>query len=190
MLGGVPPGPVRPRDPGRPGRTLIAVAEDLSYRTTDWMAARRLTATSVSGIALALGICAAGWFTAGTRPGNVNGVLALVAGYLTILAARRLTGPADQASAADPEVARPAWLAGLATRIFEYIVLAGLTVGAAAQGWSGMWPLGIGVLSLVSIHDTMTACSAARAAGPRIGLARGASQGGVRAAYRGSAQPD
>ena len=27
-----------------------------------------------------------------------------------------------------------------------------------------MWPLGIGVLSLVSIHDTMTACSAARAA--------------------------
>ena len=164
MLGGVPPGPVRPRDPGLPGRTLIAVAEDLSYRTTDWMAARRLTATSVSGIALALGICAAGWFTAGTRPGNVNGVLALVAGYLTILAARRLTGPADQASAADLEVARPAWLAGLATRIFEYIVLAGLTVGAAAQGWSDMWPLGIGVLSLVSIHDTMTACSAARAA--------------------------
>jgi hypothetical protein len=162
VLGGVPPGPVRPRDPGRPGRALLAVAEDLSYRATDWMAGRRLTATSVSGIALALGICAAAWFTAGTRPDNVSGVLALAAGYLTILAARRLTGPADQASAADPEAARPAWLAGLATRIFEYVVLAGLTVGAAAQGWAGMWPLGIGVLSLVSIHDTMTACSAAR----------------------------
>jgi hypothetical protein len=53
-------------------------------------------------------------------------------------------------------------------------VLAGLTVGAAAQGWSDMWPLGIGVLSLVSIHETMTACSAARLAGTGSGVDRAA----------------
>ena len=51
-----------------------------------------------------------------------------------------------------------------------------------------MWPLGIGVLSLVSIHDTMTACSADAL---RIGLARGAGQAWGRAGrWRGSAQPD
>ena len=160
MLGGVPAGPLRPREPEGPGRLPLAVAEDLCRRVSngviDWMDARRLTAVSVSGIALAVGICAAGWFSAGTRSGNFGGVLALAAGYLAVLAARQLTGPADQA---DPVGARQAWLAGLGTRIFEYVVLAGLTVGAAAQGWSDMWPLGIGVLSLISIRDTMTVCS-------------------------------
>ncbi|MGH3397444.1 MAG: hypothetical protein ACRDPO_22405, partial [Streptosporangiaceae bacterium] len=173
----MPPGPLRPREPGGPGRALAAAAEDLAYRVTDWMAGRRLTGVSVSGVALALGICAAGWFTAGTRPGNVNGVLALAAGYLAFVAARRLTGPADLAGA-DPAAAREAWLAGLAARIFEYIVLAGLTAGAAAQGWGDMWPLGIGVLSLVSIHDTMTACSAARLARTGSGPGGGADWSG------------
>jgi len=161
VLGGVPRGPLRQREPEGPGRLPLAVAEDLCRRVStgviDWMDARRLTAVSVSGIALAVGICAAGWFSAGTRPGNLGGVLALAAGYLAVLAARQLTGPAGEA---DPAGARQQWLAGLGARIFEYIVLAGLTVGAAAQGWSDMWPLGIGVLSLVSIRDTMTVCSA------------------------------
>jgi hypothetical protein len=165
VLGGVPPGPLRPSGPNGPVSPLLAAAGEASRRVTGWMAGRRLTAVSVSGIALAFGICAAGWFTAGTRPDNFGGVLALIGGYLAVLASRRLASPAGLAASrgwADPAGARQAWLAGLATRIFEYVVLAGLTVGAAAQGWSGMWPLGIGVASLVSISDTMTACSAGR----------------------------
>jgi hypothetical protein len=166
VLGGVPAGPLRPREPEGPGRLPLAVAEDLCRRVSngviDWMDARRLTAVSVSGIALAVGICAAGWFSAGTRSGNLGGVLALVVGYLAVLAARQLTGPADQA---DPVGARQAWLAGLGTRVFEYVVLAGLTASAAAQGWSDMWPLGIGVLSLISIRDTMTVCGTGRGQG-------------------------
>lgn len=169
---------MRPRDPAGPGGPLAEAAVELSRRlvhgATGWMAGRALTATSLSGVALALGICAAGWFTTGTRPDNISGVLAVVAGYLAILAARGLAAPAELAGAADPVSARQAWQAGLGTQIFEYVVLAGLTVGAAAQGWSDMWPLGIGVLSLVSIHETMIACSAARQAGTWSGGGRAA----------------
>jgi len=171
---------VRPREPAGPGGPRAEAAADLSRRlvhgVTDWMAGRALTATSLSGIALALGLCAAGWFAAGTRPDNISGVLAVVAGYLAILAARRLADPAELSGAADPAGARQAWQAGLGTRIFEYVVLAGLTVGAAAQGWSDMWPLGIGVLSLVSIHETMTACSAARLSATGSGSDRAANR--------------
>ena len=165
VLGGLPAGPAYPGQPGGRASPLVAVVADLSFRVTDWMAGRSLTATSVSGIAIALAICAAGWFSAGTTPGNINGVLALAAGYLVVLAARRLAGPAGLAgsgltAAADRADLRPAWQAGLGVRIFEYACYAGLTAGAAAQFGSDMWPLGITVLSLVSIHDTMTACSA------------------------------
>jgi hypothetical protein len=59
-------------------------------RLADWTAAQSLGPTSVSGVSLALGICGAAWFTAGTRPDNVNGAIALAACYLAALGAREL----------------------------------------------------------------------------------------------------
>ena len=48
----------------------------------------------MSGITLALGICAAAWFTAGTRSAGLVATLALGAGYLSMVGARRIADSA------------------------------------------------------------------------------------------------
>lgn len=103
---------------------------------------------SMSGITLALGICAAAWYTAGTTSADLIGTLALGTGYLSMAGARRVA-----------DSARDGWAARLGARVFSCVVYAGLAAGAAAQGWGEVWPLAIAVLSLVSIRETMTACS-------------------------------
>lgn len=56
--------------------------DDLPRRFAGWAVSRSLAPVSVAGISVALAVCAAGWFSAGTRPGNVNGALALCVSYL------------------------------------------------------------------------------------------------------------
>jgi hypothetical protein len=156
----------------------VASAVNRYRRLTDWTAAQSLGPTSVSGVSLALGICAAAWFTAGTRPDNINGAIALAACYLAALGARelasqvtrRLTGSgvsqpgvsvAQQARATSrlDRAVRSGWLAVLGGRLSDCVIYAGLAVGAIAQGWTGIWPLAMAVLGLTAIRDTMTACS-------------------------------
>ena len=151
MIGGVSAGL------GGPGAAVaVAVAVvGLHRRISDWPAARSLAPTSLSGVGLVLGICAAVWFTAGTGPDNLKGALAIGAGYLAALVAREL---ADQAGGRVARAVRSRWLAVLATRLSASAVYAGLAVGAIAQGWTGVWPLAVAVLGLVAIRDTMTAC--------------------------------
>jgi hypothetical protein len=184
VIGGIPAGP------GDPGEAAAAAVSSLYRRMAHWAASQSLAPTSISGVCLVLGICAAGWFTAGTRSGNINGAVALAAGYLAALSARELASQAghrlarasaelDSTSAPQAHgrsqravaalrlenLVRSGWLAVLSLRLTDCAVYAGLAVGAAAQGWAGMWPLAITVLSLVAIRDTMTACSAPAPAG-------------------------
>jgi hypothetical protein len=184
VIGGIPAGP------GDPGEAAAAAVSGLYRRVAHWTASQSLSPTSISGVCLVLGICAAGWFTAGTRSGNINGAVALGVGYLAALSARELASQAshrlarasaelDGASAQQARgrsqravaarrlenLVRSGWLAVLSLRLTDCAVYAGLAVGAAAQGWPGMWPLAITVLSLVAIRDTMTACSAPAPAG-------------------------
>jgi len=143
MVGGVPAGPAGA------GGTLADAAGDLHGRLLRWAARQALAATSVTGISLALGICAAAWFSAGTRAAQLDGALALSASYLAAFAARQIAG----------EGGRAAWVVTLGARLCDVAALAGLALGALGQGWTGMWPLAVTVLSLVAVRETMTACS-------------------------------
>src|SRR6266567_4399204 len=57
--------------------TVAEAVDRLPRRVAGWAAAQSLPPNSMTGISLALGLCAAVWFTAGTRPGNAAGALAL-----------------------------------------------------------------------------------------------------------------
>jgi hypothetical protein len=184
VIGGIPAGP------GDPGEAAAAAVSRLYRRMAHWTASQSLAPTSISGVCLVLGICAAGWFSAGTRSANINGAVALGVGYLAALSARELASQTSHRLARAPaglggtsaqqarggpsrtvaalrlqNLVRSGWLAVLSLRLTDCAVYAGLAVGAAAQGWAGMWPLAITVLSLVAIRDTMTACSAPAPAG-------------------------
>jgi len=151
VIGGVSAGPAG---------AVAATVAGLQRWISDSSAARSLAPTSLSGIGLLLGICAAVWFTAGTRAGNLKGALVLGTGYLAVLAARELAARelADPAARRRALAVRSRWLAALATRLSACAVYAGLALGATAQGWTGIWPLAISVLGLNAIRDTMTAC--------------------------------
>jgi hypothetical protein len=138
---------------------FAGVALELLGRVPRRLAARSLTATGTAGIGLALAICATGWFTAGARSATVKGVLALGAGYLALLAARGLTDPAVVPGTVNLD--RQAWAVRLAERAFECLAYAGLTAGAARLGWTGMWQLGLSLLALVAVRETLRACSPA-----------------------------
>ena len=138
-----------------------------------WAHERRLGLTSACGICLALAVCAAGWFSAGTRADIVRGVVALWGGYLILKAGRWLALPAEQlpaggqdavarAATKDTDLRPPgpvAWLAALGGSLAECAVYAGLAVGAAAERWAGVWTLAVAVLGLVAVRNLMSVCS-------------------------------
>jgi hypothetical protein len=131
--------------------------DDLPRRLARWAVNRSLAPASVSGISLALAVCAAGWFSAGTRPDNVNGSLALCASYLAACAARWLAGPADRAGA--PAGAAAGRLAEWCGAVSEYAVYAGLAVGGYEEHWKDTWQLAVAVMIVLSVRRTVVACS-------------------------------
>ena len=78
------------------GARFLADAGRLAF---GWAQERRLGLTSACGICLALSVCAAGWFSAGTQGDIVCGVAALWGGYLVLKAGRWLASPAGQSEA-------------------------------------------------------------------------------------------
>ncbi len=91
-----------PAGPEAAGDTLdsLAAALDRVYnRIADWADGQPMAPASAAGISLILGICAAGWFTAGTRNGNLYGAVALAAGYLVALGSREFLHPAADSAA-------------------------------------------------------------------------------------------
>src|SRR5258708_12538015 len=129
-----PPG--APEASGRHGMSMPGVLEGLPRRVADWAVNRSLAPNSVTGISLALGLCAAAWFSAGTRPDNISGALALLASYLAWRAARWLAGPAAgpvtgpaAAAQARPAGAGAGTLAEMSGTVSDCAVYAGLAVG-------------------------------------------------------------
>jgi hypothetical protein len=149
----------------------VAVAHRIAV---GWTRGRLLGPTSLSGIGLALGCCAAVWFTAGTPAGNLRAVIALAAGYLVIMATRRVAdwSAVDRrpAAATAPSATEVRWRLRLAWSAAECAVYAGLAAGAAGhgaipgipaaagQGPPG-WTLAAAVAGLVAVRDLMTAAS-------------------------------
>jgi hypothetical protein len=132
----------------------------------EWAHGRALRASSVTGISVALALCAATWLTAGTRTGNFWAALALAGSYLAVLAGRALAagpGPARRvrgfATIAPSTRAKTRWLAAIGWSVSECALYAGLAIGAAADHWSGMWILAIGVLAMVAVRELMTAAT-------------------------------
>ena len=142
LLGGQPD--LALREPG-----LLAEAGRLVLA---WATERHLGRSAACGITLALTVCAAAWFSAGTRTDIVRGVAALWLGYLVLKAGQRLPAGRQSAAAVD-------WLTVLGSCLAECVAYAGLAVGAAAEHWSRAWPLAIAVLGLVGVRSLMSACS-------------------------------
>ena len=62
--------------------TVATAVYVLPRRMAGWAARRSLAPNALTGIGLACSICAAGWFSAGTRLDALIGGAALCAGYL------------------------------------------------------------------------------------------------------------
>jgi hypothetical protein len=154
--------------------SMPEVLDDLPRRVGGWAVNRSLAPTSLTGISLALGLCAAAWFSAGTRPDNLSGALALFASYLAGRAARWLAGPGARAGAraagarADGAGAAGAGAAGagagagtlaeLSGALTDCVVYAGLAVGGYEAHWSGTWGLAVAVVIAMAVRRTAAAC--------------------------------
>jgi hypothetical protein len=136
-----------------------AILSEASRLVTAWAKGRSLGASSLCGISVALALCSAAWFTAGTRPDNLRAVAALWAGYLALLAARGVVSwqESEPLAARSGAAARSRWLAVLGWCLSECLVYAGLGAGAAAQRWTGAWMLAVTVLSVVAVRELMAA---------------------------------
>jgi hypothetical protein len=168
--------------PGLPVLPGSARLQAVGHGAGAWARGRSLRPGSACGVALGCGLCAAAWFTAGSRSDDIKGMIALSVGYFVVLSGRGL------ASAVEPaERAAAGWLLAVSWWVPECAVYAGLAIGARADGSARVWPLAIAVLGLAGVRDIMTACcgpprqagQAAQAAG-RTSTADGTStEGGI-----------
>jgi hypothetical protein len=142
--------------------TVAAAVGVLPRRMAGWAARQSLAPNALTGIGLACSICAAAWFSAGSRSAAVAGVLALSAGYLARrvgaqVVASRAPGAAAQGGVAAGPADLPmlahfdAWLAGVGAAAGELAVYAGLAAGAAAAQRHGIWMLATGAAITFSI---------------------------------------
>jgi hypothetical protein len=167
---------VTDHDPGTGHRTTTTVAAgvesdlgqdpaflaDTVRIVLEWARGRALGSSSVTGISVALSLCAAAWLTAGSRSGNLWAALALTGSYLALMAGRSLAaGPASagrQADLAAPDaLGKARYLGAIGWSVAECAVYAGLAIGAVADHWSAIWILAIAVLSLTGVREVMTA---------------------------------
>jgi hypothetical protein len=166
--------------------TVAEAVGVLPRRMSGWAAKSSLAPNSLTGISVSLGVCAAVWFTAGTRWGNLIGALALCGGYLAGRSARGLQDPepgAAAATAAGPGAASSsavAWpaeamavsplgaavsesrLAGVCAVLTECGACAGLAAGGLAAGGPaariGMWQLATTAVVLLAVSQLAVAC--------------------------------
>jgi hypothetical protein len=135
------------------------VLDGLPRRVGGWAVNRSLAPVSLTGISLALGLCAAAWFSAGSRPDNVSGALALLASYLAGRAARWLAGPGATAGArTGPAAARAGTLAELGGALSDCVVYAGLAVGGYQAHWGGTWAMAVSVVIAMAVRRAAAAC--------------------------------
>jgi hypothetical protein len=155
--------------------TVAEAVGVLPRRMSGWAAQASLAPNSLTGISVSLGVCAAVWFTAGTRWGNLIGAAALCGSYL-----------AGRAAATQPEVAvserRLAGVCAVLTGCGACAGLAagGLAAGGPAGGRIGMWQLATTAVVLLAVSQLAVACG--RQPAPGGGQPAGA--GGQRKAAR------
>jgi Family of unknown function (DUF5941) len=125
--------------------TVTTAVVVLPRRMAVWATRRALARTSLTGIGLACSLCAAVWFSAGTRGAALAGGAALGAGYL----ARRIGGQLA-ATAFD------AWLAGLGALAGEIGVYAALAVGAGGHRID--WELATAAAALLGTRAVARRC--------------------------------
>jgi hypothetical protein len=161
-----------------------AISEAIGYvpgRFADWAARRSIAPNSATGISFILGVCAAVWFSAGTRPDNAKAALALCGSYLAAWAAqlliRSMAGAPAGAAGNDPGTALASSVVSVAAGgaasaavgadrvarltgpVCEFAIYAGLAVGAHAARWSGPWELATAAAILLPVRRTMLACT-------------------------------
>jgi len=151
--------------------TVAEAVDGLPRRMTTWSAALSPPPNSATAISVALGLCAAVWFSAGTRPGNVVGALALCGSYLSGRSARRLGRPAPGGAAATPAVSagRLARACAVVTGCGVYAGLAAgsLAAGSLAASRIGGWQLATTVVVLVAVSQLARACGQSSQAVPQ-----------------------
>jgi hypothetical protein len=140
--------------------TVAEAVGVLPRRMSGWAAQASLAPNSLTGISVSLGVCAAVWFTAGTRWGNLTGALVLCGSYL---AGRAAVGPREVAAGEER-------LAGVCAVVTECGVCAGLAVGGLAAGGPaaarfGMWQLATAAVILLAVSQLAVACGRRPAAG-------------------------
>jgi hypothetical protein len=114
-----------------------------------WATRRGFTPNQVTLFSIFLGLLAAGAFATGTRAGAVAGALFIYFAFVF--------------DCVDGQVARyarkfgvlGAWLDATFDRFKEYVVLAGLAVGAAVAGQGDVWTLALVALSLQTVRHLM-----------------------------------
>ncbi|MFJ2031087.1 CDP-alcohol phosphatidyltransferase family protein [Streptosporangium sp. NPDC087985] len=114
-----------------------------------WAARRGLTPNQVTLISIALGVAAAACFATGARTGMVAGGILIYFAFVF--------------DCVDGQVARyarkfgvlGAWLDATFDRFKEYVVFAGLAVGAAVSGVGDVWTLALIALGLQSIKHLL-----------------------------------
>ncbi|WP_274384772.1 CDP-alcohol phosphatidyltransferase family protein [Streptosporangium sp. KLBMP 9127] len=114
-----------------------------------WAARRGLSPNQVTLISIFLGVAAAACFATGTRTGAVSGAVLIYFAFVF--------------DCVDGQVARyarkfgvlGAWLDATFDRFKEYVVFAGLAIGAAVAGQDDVWTLALIALSLQSIKHLL-----------------------------------
>ena len=134
--------------------TVTTAVVVLPRRVAVWASRRAVARTSVTGIELACLLCAAVWFSAGTRLTALAGGVALGGAYLARRVGRQLTAGAYDG-----------WLAGLCALAGEVAVYAGLAAGAGA-GQFRVWALATAAAILLGMRKAARLCRPARPAPP------------------------
>ncbi|MFF4415189.1 CDP-alcohol phosphatidyltransferase family protein [Streptosporangium sp. NPDC001559] len=114
-----------------------------------WAARRGLTPNQVTLISIALGVASAACFATGARPGMIAGAILIYFAFVF--------------DCVDGQVARyarkfgvlGAWLDATFDRFKEYVVFAGLAVGAAVSGVGDVWTLALTAIALQSVKHLL-----------------------------------
>ncbi len=138
--------------------TVVAAVGVLPRRMAGWAARRSLAPNALTGIGLACSLCAAAWFTSGTRLAAVTAGLALGAGYLArriraqLVAARDgggfAQGDAAAAVAAPPMLASPAQADPMLASPMLASPAQASPVLASWEGWLGGTGAALGELAV------------------------------------------
>ena len=140
--------------------TVSTSSADLACRLTGWAQRRYLGPVSVTGISLALAVCAAGWFSGGTPVESLYGGLALCGSYLAWRGARHLARPdpaaVEEPDDGDPAIAEPA--DGAAAAVPEPADVAAGVEPAGGTTAAGMEPAGRAAAAVVGTGGTVLAC--------------------------------